>query len=242
MHRPFAWIAVAALGAAVSGVQEPRAESSPADARPAPGAPPRVRADDLAVLVVDVQPQFVDAMAGPAAPVLERIEQLLLRADLRGVPVVATVERVRRGEPRSVDRVVAALPEGSPVFVKSTFDATREPEIAAALRALGRRQIAVVGCETDVCVLQTVLGLLDLGFETFLVEDAIFSLEGNVGPALRRMQAAGAVPTTFKTLHFEMEERVGAGPGDAARRARFERLRQRLRDPYDLTPSAPSAR
>lgn len=210
--------------------------SSPTRAATAPTA--RVRPDDVAVVVIDVQEPFVSMMSVPSAPVLARIEQLLLSADYWGVPVIATLERQRQGGAVLIERLASVLPAGSSTLPKSTFDATREPAIAAALRALGKRQIAVVGCETDVCVLQTVLGLLDMGFEVFLLEDAVFSHENGTMPALRRMEAAGAVPTTMKSFYFEMEGRVGAAPADDDQRARWERLRNRLRSPYDLPPSA----
>jgi hypothetical protein len=53
--------------------------------------------------------------------------------------------------------------------------------------------VVVLGAETDVCVLQTVLGLRALGFTVLLQSDAVFTEETNTPPAFRRMQQAGAV-------------------------------------------------
>ncbi len=82
--------------------------------------------------------------------------------------------------------------------------------IRDAIAALGVTQFAVAGGETDVCVLQSVLGVLGMGYDVFLLEDTLFSEEPNTGPALRRMELAGAVPSTVKTLHYELRRSVAA--------------------------------
>jgi hypothetical protein len=95
-------------------------------------------------------------------------------------------------------------PAGARRFEKDHFGSMTEPDIRDAVEGLGVSQIAVAGAETDVCVLQTTLGLLDLGCTVFLLEDCLFTTEPHPGPATRRMEAAGAVPTTLKTLAYEL--------------------------------------
>ncbi len=72
--------------------------------------------------------------------------------------------------------------------------------ITAALEQLGRRQLAVAGAETDVCVLQSVLGLRELGYDVLLLEDCQFSSDPDVEAALRRMYTAGTIPSTYKSI------------------------------------------
>lgn len=171
----------------------------------------RVRADDLAVLVIDVQPRFLAGMAGEAEPVLARLEFLLALATAYDLPCLATFEEPTDRKGWLPARLEPFWPAHGRKLSKRTFDCCREGEgVPAALAALGRRQVAVAGSETDVCVLQSVLGLLALGQEVFLLEDALFSSEANVGPALRRMERAGAVPTTVKTLCYELRGSVAA--------------------------------
>jgi hypothetical protein len=69
----------------------------------------------------------------------------------------------------------------------------------------------VAGCETDVCVLQSCLGLLDLGYEVYVVEDLLFSSSRNVDAAMARMKAEGAVFLTYKSLYYELTKAVGGG-------------------------------
>ena len=54
------------------------------------------------------------------------------------------------------------------------------------------------------CVLQSVLGLIGLGYEVFLLEDCVFSSEPHTDPAVTRMRSAGAIPCTYKMLFYEL--------------------------------------
>ena len=57
-------------------------------------------------------------------------------------------------------------------------------------------------------MLQSVLGLIEAGQQVFLLEDALFSSEPSVGPAIRRMESAGAIPSTVKILNYELRRSV----------------------------------
>jgi len=69
----------------------------------------------------------------------------------------------------------------------------------------------VAGCETDVCVLQSCLGLLSLGYEVYVVEELLFSSSRNVDSAIARMKAEGAIFLTYKSLYYELVESVEDG-------------------------------
>jgi nicotinamidase-related amidase len=94
------------------------------------------------------------------------------------------------------------------IHEKDFFDLTKEKTIANRLSRLRKRQVIVAGCETDVCVLQSCLGLRDLSYEVFVIDELVFSASRNVGAAIARMEAAGAVFLTYKTLFYELAERV----------------------------------
>ena len=50
----------------------------------------------------------------------------------------------------------------------------------------------------------SVLGLLKLDYKVFLLEDCLYTSEPNPRPALDRMYRAGAIPSTFKSLAYEL--------------------------------------
>jgi len=63
-----------------------------------------------------------------------------------------------------------------------------------------------------VCVLQSCLGLLDLGFDVFAVEELLFSSASRTDAAVERLKGAGVIFVSYKTLFFELTEAVAGGP------------------------------
>src|SRR5688572_8102251 len=83
-----------------------------------------------------------------------------------------------------------------------TFDAVREPRRAERLP--NRPDMVVAGCEAHVCVLQTVLGLLDAGRRVFVVRDAIGARRAeSTETAIWRMKRHGAEVVTTEMVVFE---------------------------------------
>ncbi|HET9538011.1 MAG TPA: isochorismatase family protein, partial [Mesorhizobium sp.] len=120
---------------------------------------------------------------------------------------------------RPVDRkgavpagIKATLGSATKLFEKSFFDLTKEKPIRTYLKGLKKKQIVVAGCETDVCVLQSCLGLLDLGFDVFAVEELLFSSASRTDAAVERLKGAGVIFVSYKTLFFELTEAVADGP------------------------------
>ncbi|MCA9876303.1 MAG: isochorismatase family protein, partial [Thermomicrobiales bacterium] len=149
-------------------------------------------------------------MAGETEALLARLEFLLALATVYDLPLLATFEQPVERKGWLPERLEPFFPAHGQKHTKQTFNCCGEPDIVAAIANLGRRQLAVAGGETDVCVLQSVLGLLREGYEVFLLEDLLFSSEPHSGPAVRRMERAGAIPTTVKTLNYELRRSVAA--------------------------------
>jgi nicotinamidase-related amidase len=81
------------------------------------------------------------------------------------------------------------------------------------VRATGRKQIVITGMETHVCVLQTVLELLDAGYQVQVVRDAVMSRsKQNWQTALEAMRQAGAVITCTESVLFQWLRVAGTEP------------------------------
>jgi nicotinamidase-related amidase len=168
-----------------------------------------VALEDLAIVVIDVQPYFLDGwMAGESEPLLARLEFLFALATVYQLPLLATFEQPIATKGWLPERLEPFFPAHGQRHTKQTFNCCGEPSIMDAIDGLGRGKIAVAGGETDVCVLQSVLGLIEAGKQVFLLEDALFSSEANTGPAIRRMESAGVIPSTVKTLNYELRRSV----------------------------------
>jgi nicotinamidase-related amidase len=182
----------------------------------------RIFAESCAGAIIDVQDFFLAQLDGAQAR--ERMETNIVNfARLLGyfrIPIVATLERPVDGKGSLPDALAAEL-GNTKTFEKDFFDLTREQAIRDHLALLNKKQVIVAGCETDVCVLQSCLGLIDLGYQVFAVEDLIFSSAHEVEAALARMNAAGVVFLSYKTLYYELLQTVGGSPHADAMIAAF---------------------
>lgn len=70
---------------------------------------------------------------------------------------------------------LAKLCPPATVVDKTRYSAFAEPSLLAHLQAREADGLVVTGSETDVCVLATVLGAVDVGYRVILVRDAVCS-------------------------------------------------------------------
>jgi len=172
----------------------------------------RIVPERCCAVVVDLQGFFLAQIdARLRARVKSNTANLVRLFNAFDIPIVVTLERpldVKGTLPREVAKHLAAHAK---TFEKDFFDLSKDGKIKAHLARLKRPQAIVTGCETDVCVLQSCLGLLALGYEVYVMEELIFSSARNVDAALARMRDAGCVFLTYKMLYYELIESV-AGP------------------------------
>lgn len=176
----------------------------------------RVLADQCCGAIIDYQEFFLEQLEPRGRARLRRNMGSFAR--LLGyfrIPTLLTLERPVDRKGAVPSGVEAALGSATKVFEKSFFDLTKEKPIRTYLKRLKKKQIIVAGCETDVCVLQSCLGLLDVGFDVFAVEELLFSSANRTDAAVERLKSAGVVFVSYKTLYFELVEAVADGPHEA---------------------------
>ena len=155
--------------------------------------------EDSVLVVIDAQPRFLGAGSEPA---VERMAWLVAVAGRLGVPVVVTEEeRERNGATDS--RIAERWPAGTPVLTKPTFGLAGTPEILDTVRATGRGTVVVVGCETDVCVAQSAIGVQTAGFACVVVDDATFSPGEMHERGLTRIASGGVARNHTKGVTYE---------------------------------------
>ncbi len=165
--------------------------------------------NDAVLLVVDVQERLCRVMDEAGLEKLtENIVILQEAARELGVPIVVTEQYVK-----GLGETIPALKEkyAGPAIEKVAFGCCGEAAFPARLKAFGRRQVIVTGMESHVCVLQTVLGLLDEGYHVHLVKDAVLSRrEENRQVGIEVSVAAGAVPTSTEAVLFQLLRVAGS--------------------------------
>lgn len=160
-----------------------------------------LQACDSTLLIIDMQGRLMPAIHD-GDTVVATTAKLARAARLLAVPVVATEHRSKM-----LGVTVAPLAERvQAIFQKMHFSATRERGFDAWLPA-ARKTVLVTGCEAHICVLQTVIGLIDLGYQAVLVADATGSRKpSDHHAALRRARAHGAEIVTAEMAIFEWME------------------------------------
>lgn len=159
-----------------------------------------IDASQATLLVIDVQEKLIDAVSDPAGT-LARTRWLLAACVELGLPTVISEQY-----PKGLGPTVASLLEvaaDATVVEKQHFSCVAGQCLPASL--LAREQVVVCGMETHVCVLQTVLELLALGKQVFVVADACDSRSAaNKATGLERMRDAGAQIVTREMVLFEL--------------------------------------
>lgn len=164
--------------------------------------------DDSILIAVDVQPAFlVKLPPAEGKRLLRRICWLIRVARCLVVPMVVTAEDISSlgsVHPQLVD----ALPPGTPIYNKMSFGLAADPAILAAVERTGRKTAVLVGLETDVCVAQSAIGLLQAGYRVAAVADATGSPGTGHDLGLDRMRDAGVIVLGFKGLYYEWQRTV----------------------------------
>lgn len=158
---------------------------------------PALDRDTSTLLLIDFQSRLMPAIAEGDA-VVANARRLIDAAELLGVPVLFTEQNAHGLGPT----IPELRSEAGGLFHKMTFDACRMPGFLDTLPA--GRDLVVAGCETHVCVLQTVLGLIAAERRVHLVRDAVGSRRAeSKETAIRRLERNGAEIVTAEMVLFE---------------------------------------
>jgi nicotinamidase-related amidase len=157
--------------------------------------------EEVVLLIIDIQDRLVPAMKY-GEQVIQNTNIIISLAKKLGVPIIVT-EQYPKGLGKTVSDVSNNL-EGALTYIKTTFSGCTK-EVTSSLKGLGRKKIVITGMETHVCVFQTVRDLLDNGYQTFVVGDAVCSrTKENYRNGLSLMSSMGAVVTNTETVFFDL--------------------------------------
>jgi nicotinamidase-related amidase len=160
------------------------------------------RSDSL-LIVVDVQDNFTAKLEPhQSQQLLERVPWLMRVATWCEVQLLVTVEDLTSVAGPSA-AVQQAMPADTPVFDKLTFGLADQADILAAVEATQRSTVVLIGLETDVCIMQSALGLQARGYRVVVLADATCSPGAAHEYGLARMRATGVIITDSKGLLYE---------------------------------------
>ncbi|MCI0412580.1 isochorismatase family protein [bacterium] len=161
-----------------------------------------IEAEDSVLIIIDVQNAFLDKLPVQESELLlSRVCWLIAVAQWKQIPLIVTAEEIHK-QPLA-PKLIQYLPADAPIFDKVSFGLAHQQDILTAVEQTGRKTAVLIGLETDVCVAHSAIGLLDQGYRVAVVADATGAPAPGQEIALSRMQNAGTIIVSTKSLFYE---------------------------------------
>lgn len=162
----------------------------------------RLLSENTQAILIDVQEKLTPLIDNHQS-VVANIAKLIQGLSLLNMPLI-TNEQYPKGLGHTIHELKALLGD-TPIFEKVTFSGIDDEATLQAITDNHRSCVIIFGIETHVCVLQTVMDLLDKGFLPVVVADAVGSrTDENKQLALTRMNQAGAIIASTEMVLFEL--------------------------------------
>ena len=167
----------------------------------------RILANETVALVIDLQEKLVPHIDNHKS--LEKNCQILLSGlKVLGVPILVT-EQYPKGLGHTLKNISSLINDFNPIE-KLSFSCCGEKKFLEAIHQHGKRNVIIIGTEAHVCVLQTVIDLIERGYHPVLIEDCVSSRKpSDRETALKRMAREGVIITTYESILFELCEVAG---------------------------------
>lgn len=162
----------------------------------------RILKEHTSAIVIDIQERLFPHIYDHKA--LEKNVNILIQGlNLLKIPVIVT-EQYRKGLGPTIESVSGNLIDFHPIE-KMSFSCCDESKFLKDLMLKNSKHVIIAGIETHVCVLQTVIDLVDNGFHPVVVEDCVSSRKANdKHMAIERMRSEGAIISTYESILLEI--------------------------------------
>ncbi|MGO3738241.1 MAG: hydrolase [Marinomonas foliarum] len=161
-----------------------------------------LRKDKTGLVVIDVQGKLATIVHDSEA-FIANLVKLVKAAKLLGMPVL-WLEQNPEKLGATVPELCEVLDMVEPI-AKYSFSACGEPAFVEAVKKAKMNSWLITGIEAHICVYQTALGLLDLGYDVELVRDCVSSRTiENKDMALAKLARKGAEVTSLEMCLFEL--------------------------------------
>ena len=169
-----------------------------------------VSQQNAVILVIDLQEKLLPKVFEPGRVTGNAI--LLIKfARIAALPLIVTTQYAKGIGPIVKD-IRQELPEISPLD-KVEFGCFNNRAFRKRIEQVDRSRNALIlsGIESHICVSQTALGALELGYNVHVASDAISSrTEWNWKIGLDRMRGAGAIISSTEMIIYEILKMSGS--------------------------------
>lgn len=159
--------------------------------------------EETVLVIIDVQGKLGHLMY-EKEQLFTNLQRLARAAKVLDIPVLWN-EQYPQGLGPTIPELSAELQEIANPIIKCTFSSCGAAAFMESLKALGRKQILIAGIETHVCIYQTAVDLVKLGYQVEVVADAVSSrTKENKQIGLEKMKEKGASWTSTEMALFEL--------------------------------------
>lgn len=161
---------------------------------------------DHTLIMIDHQSQMAFATKSIDAVLLRNNAGLVASAaKVFNVSTIVTSVAEKSFSGPVFDEIKDVFPKAE-VIDRTTMNCWEDPNIVAAVNAIGKSRIVLAGLWTSVCIVGPALSALDQGFEVFVIADACGDVSDEAHKlAMDRMIAAGAQPMTSLQYLLELQ-------------------------------------
>jgi len=169
-----------------------------------------LKPEDTLVLAIDIQENhYAEFEHGFTDIFLQNSRNIMNAAHDLNIPIIVS-ERNPEKFGKTIPQVDKVMGNALKI-TKYSSSCWREGQIRAAIKATARNTLLIIGMETHLCVLQTVMELLQTGYNPVVVADAVCSHDSfHKDIALCAMIQAGAVVYPAETVMCMLMENTAA--------------------------------
>lgn len=162
----------------------------------------RIDLNQTQVLVVDIQEKLFPHI-DKKEKMLQNSIRLIKGLKLFKLPFVLN-EQYPRGLGHTIQPIKELLNQEI-IHEKVTFSCCQTDTTMKQIKKNSKKFVIVFGIEAHVCVMQSVLDLIEEGFTPILIIDCIGSRsKHDMDVAIQRMLSIGAIPATYESILFEL--------------------------------------
>ena len=167
----------------------------------------RILLEDTVAVCVDIQEKFT-GIIHIFDKILHNSKILIDGLNILEVPIIVT-EQYPKGLGNTIPEIKSHLNDYNPIE-KLAFSCCGSKEFCNTLEKSDKKNVIVFGIETHVCVMQTVIDLIEMDYQPVLVEDCVSSRQkSDRDIALARMRQEGAIITSYESILFELSRVAG---------------------------------
>ena len=168
----------------------------------------RIKKTDACAILIDVQEKLLPVMSNNEK-LLERCKILIAGLNLLKIPTIVS-EQYPKGLGHTVQQLKQLLPNQTEAIEKISFSCMDNDIFQNKINWLNTNQVIIFGIEAHVCVLQTVVDLIEIGKTPIVIIDCISSRnETDKEIAIERMKSEGAIFSTSEAILFELCRKAG---------------------------------